>query len=89
MNINMKLSNNIDDYNNIYQDYLKVGGKPLDGFNLDNIITIITFKIFEKKVFKVLKKFLKKFKKKIKIRKKIKIKIKINDSTLPDFWMRN
>ena len=35
---------NIDDYNNIYQDYLKVGGKPLDGFNLDNIITIITFK---------------------------------------------
>ncbi len=31
----------IDDYNNIYQEYLKNGGKPLDGFSLDNIIKII------------------------------------------------
>lgn len=32
---------NIDDYNNIYQEYLKKGGKPLDGFSLENIITIL------------------------------------------------
>lgn len=32
---------NIDDYNNIYQEYLKKGEKPLDGFSLDNIITIL------------------------------------------------
>lgn len=35
---------NIDDYNNIYADYLKTpegGKKPLDGFSLDNIITIL------------------------------------------------
>jgi len=31
----------IDDYNNIYQDYLKKGGKPLDGFSLENIIEIM------------------------------------------------
>ena len=31
----------IDDYNNIYQDYLKKGGKPLDGFSLENIISIL------------------------------------------------
>ena len=31
----------IDDYNNIYQDYLKKGGKPLDGFSLENIIEIL------------------------------------------------
>ena len=31
----------IDDYNNIYQEYLKKGGKPLDGFSLENIIEII------------------------------------------------
>jgi len=31
----------IDDYNNIYQEYLKSGGKPLDGFSLENIIQII------------------------------------------------
>jgi hypothetical protein len=31
----------IDDYNNIYQEYLKNGGKPLDGFSLENIIKII------------------------------------------------
>jgi hypothetical protein len=32
----------IDDYNNIYQEYLKKGGKPLDGFSLENIIKIIS-----------------------------------------------
>ena len=35
---------NIDDYKNIYQEYLKTpegGKKPLDGFSLDNIITIL------------------------------------------------
>jgi hypothetical protein len=32
----------IDDYNNIYQEYLKKGGKPLDGFSLENIIEIIS-----------------------------------------------
>ena len=31
----------IDDYNNIYGEYLKNGGKPLDGFSLENIIEII------------------------------------------------
>lgn len=31
----------IDDYNNIYGDYLKNGGKPLSGFSLENIIEII------------------------------------------------
>ena len=34
---------NIDDYNQLYQDYLKDGGKPLFGFTLENIITILTF----------------------------------------------
>ena len=29
------------DSNNIYGDYLKNGGKPLDGFSLENIIEII------------------------------------------------
>lgn len=32
----------IDDYNNIYSAYLKNGGKPLDGFSLENIIEIIS-----------------------------------------------
>ncbi len=32
----------IDDYNNIYQEYLKKGGKPLDGSSLENIIKIIS-----------------------------------------------
>ena len=35
---------NIDDYNNIYQEYLKTpeGGKnPLEGFSHDNIISIL------------------------------------------------
>ena len=31
----------IDDYNNIYTEYLKKGGKPLSGFSLENIIEII------------------------------------------------
>jgi len=31
----------IDEYTNLYQDYLKNGGSPLDGFTLDNIITIL------------------------------------------------
>lgn len=31
----------IDDYNNIYQEYLKNGGKPLDGFSLENIEAIL------------------------------------------------
>lgn len=33
----------IDEYNNIYGDYLKVGGKPLDGFNRENLDTVISF----------------------------------------------
>ena len=31
----------IDDYNNIYQEYLKKGGRPLDGFSIENILTIL------------------------------------------------
>jgi len=31
----------IDEYNNIYGEYLKKGGKPLSGFSLENIIEII------------------------------------------------
>ena len=33
----------IDEYNNLYSDYLKVGGKPLDGFNRENLDTVISF----------------------------------------------
>jgi hypothetical protein len=33
----------IDEYNNMYADYLKEGGSPLYGFNLENIHTIISF----------------------------------------------
>ncbi len=33
----------IDDYNDLYQDYLKVGGKPLDGFTKENINIILDF----------------------------------------------
>ena len=33
----------IDEYNNIYSDYLKVGGKPLDGFNRENLDIVISF----------------------------------------------
>ena len=32
----------IDDYNNIYSDYLKIGGKPLpDGFNKENLEKVV------------------------------------------------
>ncbi len=34
----------IDDYNNIYGEYLKNGGNPLDGFSIENIIEILTNK---------------------------------------------
>ena len=33
----------IDEYNNMYSDYLKQGGKPLDGFNRENLDTVISF----------------------------------------------
>ena len=33
-----------DDYQQLYQDYLKIGGKPLQGFNQENLTTILTFK---------------------------------------------
>lgn len=33
----------IDEYNDLYQDYLKVGGKPLDGFTKENIDIILGF----------------------------------------------
>ena len=33
----------IDDYNNIYGDYLKSGGKPLDGFSIENIVEILNY----------------------------------------------
>jgi len=32
-----------DEYNYLYQDYLKQGGKPLHGFNKENIDTILQF----------------------------------------------
>ena len=32
-----------DDYNNLYNDYLKVGGKPLHGFTNENIDIILHF----------------------------------------------
>lgn len=32
-----------DDYQSLYQDYLKSGGKPLEGFNKSNLDLIITF----------------------------------------------
>lgn len=31
----------IDDYQNMYQDYLKNGGAPLDGFSEENLNTVI------------------------------------------------
>lgn len=34
----------MDEYNQIYNDYLKKGGNPLQGFTLDNINTILSFK---------------------------------------------
>ena len=33
----------IDDYNQLYQDYLKVGGSPLQEFNKENLEKIIVF----------------------------------------------
>jgi hypothetical protein len=33
----------IDEYNNLYGDYLKSGGKPLHGFSKENLDEIITF----------------------------------------------
>ena len=33
----------IDEYNNLYVDYLKSGGQPLHGFSKENIDEIITF----------------------------------------------
>lgn len=32
-----------DEYIDIYNNYLKSGGKPLDGFNIDNINTILSY----------------------------------------------
>ena len=31
----------IDEYNDMYSNYLKAGGKPLHGFNKENIDTIL------------------------------------------------
>lgn len=33
----------LDIYNDMYNDYLKVGGKPLHGFNIKNIQNILSF----------------------------------------------
>lgn len=33
----------IDEYNNIYGEYLKKGGSPLDGFSKENIDKILTY----------------------------------------------
>jgi hypothetical protein len=33
----------IDEYNDIYGDYLKLGGSPLDGFTKENIDIILDF----------------------------------------------
>ena len=33
-----------DEYNNLYTDYLKKGGKPLFGFSLKNIEIILQYK---------------------------------------------
>jgi len=30
-----------DDYQNLYMDYLKKGGKPLQGFNLENLDKVL------------------------------------------------
>jgi hypothetical protein len=32
-----------DEYNDVYDNYLKSGGKPLSGFNKENLDTIISF----------------------------------------------
>lgn len=33
-----------DEYNELYNNYLKDGGKPLNGFSKENIDTILSFK---------------------------------------------
>lgn len=33
----------IDEYNNLYSEYLKNGGTPLNGFNKENLDTTIIF----------------------------------------------
>lgn len=33
----------MDEYNQMYQDYLKAGGDPLDGFSEENLDTIVSF----------------------------------------------
>ena len=33
----------IDEYNQMYQDYLKAGGSPLNGYNSENLEAIIFF----------------------------------------------
>lgn len=33
----------IDEYNDIYNEYLKLGGSPLCGFNSDNLDMILSF----------------------------------------------
>jgi len=33
-----------DDYEDLYQNYLKIGGSPLQGFNKQNLDTVLTFK---------------------------------------------
>ena len=32
-----------DDYNELYNRYLKVGGKPLHGFNKENLDTVLSY----------------------------------------------
>ena len=32
-----------DEYNNLYNEYLKMGGSPLHGFSLENINTILDY----------------------------------------------
>jgi len=32
-----------DDYQQLYQDYLKKGGKPLQGFNIENLNFVINY----------------------------------------------
>lgn len=33
----------MDEYNQMYQDYLKAGGSPLDGFSKESLDIIVTF----------------------------------------------
>ena len=33
----------MDEYNQMYQDYLKAGGGPLNGFSKENLDTIVSF----------------------------------------------